>query len=121
MGIVVQILQVIVAFGIVNVWLVRFEKSTAFRSGCAKNMREEFATYGLPAWFMYVVGFFKLLCAFGLLVGLWYPEYTRIAALGLSFLMAGAVSMHMKAQDPLKKWVPAVIMLLLSLFIAYFD
>ncbi len=118
---VVQVIQVLIALGIVNVWIVRFGKPTPFRCGNAKNMKEEFAAYGLPAWFMYVIGFLKLICALGLLVGLWYPSYTRPAAVGLSILMAGAVSMHYKARDPMEKWIPSIIMLLLSLFVAYFS
>ena len=50
-----QIAQVIVGLGLLNVWLVRFNKSTEYRGGAAANMREEFATYGLPVWFCYLV------------------------------------------------------------------
>ena len=50
------VLQLVVALGILNVWLLRSRRSTPFRGGDAKNMHEEFAAYGLPYWFMCVVG-----------------------------------------------------------------
>ncbi len=49
-----SIAQLIIALGILNVWLLRFNKATSYRGGAAKNMTEEFATYGLPVWFMWV-------------------------------------------------------------------
>ena len=32
---------------ILNVWILRFNKETEFRGGDAKNMLEEFQTYGI--------------------------------------------------------------------------
>ena len=71
MAILVKIIQVAVALGIYNVWLLRFGKSTNWRGGTARTLKEEFAVYGLPGWFMRVVGFLKLLFATLLIVGLW--------------------------------------------------
>lgn len=42
------ILQVVVGLGLLNVWLVRAQSSTAFRDGSAQSLREKFAAYGLP-------------------------------------------------------------------------
>jgi len=58
--IVVLVLQVVVALGLLNVWLVRAGKPTSYRGGNAGTMREEFAHYGLPGWAMYVVGTLKV-------------------------------------------------------------
>lgn len=113
-----MITQLIVALGILNVWLLRFNKATAYRGGTAKNMREEFATYGLPLWFMWVVGGLKTLFALSLLVGFWQPQLIRPAAIGMIILMLGAVGMHIKVGDTWKKAAPASIMLLLSLVMA---
>ena len=76
MAILVKTIQVVVALGIYNVWLLRFGKSTNWRGGTARTMKEEFAVYGLPGWFMGVVGFLKLLFATLLIVGLWVPVVT---------------------------------------------
>ena len=52
MDTVVTVIQIVVALGIVNVWILRPGRSTGWRGGQAKNMKEEFAVYGLPAWFI---------------------------------------------------------------------
>lgn len=114
-----SILQVVIAFGILNVWLLRFNKSTPYRGGDAKNMKEEFASYGLPVWFMWVVGGFKILLALSLLASFWRPELLRPAAIGMAILMLGAVGMHIKIGDAVKKTIPAFGVLILSLLVAF--
>jgi hypothetical protein len=114
-----QIAQIIVGCGLLNVWLLRFNKSTAYRGSTAANMLEEFAAYGLPPWSCYLVGFLKVASAFALLAGL-LPALTVVvlpAAITVALLMAGAVAMHVKVGDPLKKSVPALSVLLLSAII----
>jgi uncharacterized membrane protein YphA (DoxX/SURF4 family) len=113
-----MIAQLIVALGILNVWLLRFNKATDYRGGTAKNMKEEFAAYGLPWWFIYVVGGLKILLALSLLAGFWLPEIVRPAAIGMVILMLGAVAMHLKVGDPLRKAAPASAVLALSLLVA---
>jgi hypothetical protein len=112
------VLQVIIALGIYNVWLLRFGKATEWRGGTAKDMKEEFEVYGLPPWFVGVVGFLKLILATLLIVGIWYQPVIRPAALGMAFLMLGAISMHVKVKDPLKRSLPALTMLVLSVTVA---
>ena len=105
--------------GIYNVWLLRFKKSTAYRGGNAGNLKEEFAYYGLPAWSVFVIGFLKLSSATGLLLGIFSPIVVLPSALLLAVLMAGALSMHIKVRDPLKKAIPALSLLVLTLTIAW--
>lgn len=50
------VLQLVVALGIPNVWVLRSGKATPYRGSDAKTLREEFAAYGLSFWFMSVVG-----------------------------------------------------------------
>ena len=59
----IVICQVVIALGIVNVWILRFGKATSWRGGAARNMKEEFAVYGLPGWLMQLIGALKLLLA----------------------------------------------------------
>ena len=110
----VQICQIIVGCGLLNVWLLRFNKATAYRGGSASSMTEEFATYGLPAWSCYLVGFLKVTSAFALLGGLVYPAIVLPAAVVVAILMAGALAMHLKVGDPFKKSLPALSVLILS-------
>ena len=115
---VVFVAQVVIALGILNVWLLRFGKATSYRGGAATSMREEFAAYGLPPASVYVIGALKLLLAAALIVAIWVPELRRPAAIGMAVLMLGAVSMHVKVKDPPVKSLPAITMLALSLFVA---
>ena len=117
MRIIVDILQVIAAFGLINVWLMRFNEPTAYRGGGAATMQEEFATYGLPGWSTYVVGTLKVAIALLLIVGVWLPNVVRPSALLLAVLMLGAIAMHFKVHDPAIKFLPAVGMLALALAI----
>jgi uncharacterized membrane protein YphA (DoxX/SURF4 family) len=114
---IVPIIQVVIALGIYNVWLVRRGKVTAWRGGPARSLKEEFEVYGLPGWFMGVVGALKLLFATLLIVGIWYPAVTVPAAIGMAVLMLGAVAMHVKVKDPVKRSLPALTMLAMSLFV----
>lgn len=117
MEIAVTVIQVIVALGIYNVWLLRFGKATSWRGGNAANMKEEFAVYGLPPVAVGVIGALKLILATLLIIGIWVPAVTKPAALGLAVLMLGAVSMHLKVKDPIQKSLPATTMLALSLVV----
>jgi len=38
----VIIVQIIIALGIFNVWLLRFRQATGWRGGTAANLKEEF-------------------------------------------------------------------------------
>jgi uncharacterized membrane protein YphA (DoxX/SURF4 family) len=109
-----SVLQVIVGLGLLNVWLLRRGSATAYRGGSAKNLKEEFAAYGLPAPMFYVVGGLKIVCGVLLLVGLWYPPVVLPAAAVVAVLMVGAVVMHLKVGDPVTKYVPATLMLAMS-------
>jgi hypothetical protein len=111
-------IKAIVGLSILNVWLLRGSKSTQWRGGDASSLREEFEAYGLPAWFMYTVGTLKVILAVLLLASIFYPGLEAIAAYGIAILMLGAVSMHVKIGDPIKKSFPAFTFLVLSLIIA---
>ena len=112
------ILQVVVGLGILNVWLIRANWATGYRGGDAKTLKEEFATYGLPSWFFYLIGILKILCALAVLAGIWFHPLATLGGAGLAVLMAGAFSMHLKVKDPFSKAIPSLVMLALSLAIA---
>lgn len=117
MGYITIFLQLIVAFGLLNVWLMRCNKKTTYRGSNAPSLKDEFAAYGLPLWSFYVIGFMKVSLALLLLLGLWIPFLVFPAALAVSLLMVGAICMHLKVKDPLKKSLPALMMLLFSIVI----
>jgi hypothetical protein len=107
-------LQIIVALGLLNVWVLRFQQSTAYRGGNAHSMKEEFAFYGLPVQLVYVVGALKIAIALCFIAGIWLHVLVLPAALLLCLLMLGALAMHIKARDPMKKSLPALSVLVLS-------
>jgi uncharacterized membrane protein YphA (DoxX/SURF4 family) len=109
-----SLLQVILALGLVNVWLVRRGSPTAFRGGAAESLEEEFAAYGLPQWVFFLVGVLKVGIAVVLLLGLWTPSLVPPAAGVLVLLMLGAIAMHLKVGDPPIKSLPALAMLAMS-------
>ena len=96
------------ALWILNVWFNRFNKDTGYRGGNATNMREEFEEYGLPEPVMYAVGATKVSLATMMLLGLVKPNLARPASAGLATLMLGAIGMHVKVKDPLKRSIPAI-------------
>ena len=111
------IIQIGIALTVLNVWTLRFNRETPYRGGNAKNMPEEFAVYGLSETFRKAVCILKI-CASGLLLlGIWYKESALWGATLLGILMAGAVVMHIKVGDPIKKALPASTILLLCLYL----
>ena len=80
MRVVGRIAQTLAALGILNVWIVRFNRETEFRGGSATNLPEEFDVYGLPRWMVYVTGATKVSLALTLLAGLRAPRLVRPAA-----------------------------------------
>lgn len=115
---IVPALQILIALGLLNVWLVRFKKPTAYRGGSAQTLSDEFAVYGLPIWFMYIVGFLKIAIAVIMIVTVFLPSLvwvTVYASMVLIVLMLGAITMHFKVRDPLIKTLPAAGMLAMAI------
>lgn len=119
MDILVIVCQIIVALGLFNVWLLRRDKATAYRGGSSDNMEEEFATYGLPSGFMWLICVLKLAIAVALLAGIFLPELVVPSAGLLVTLMLGALIMHARAGDPIKKSLPAAGVLALSVIVLF--
>ena len=112
-------IQVVIAASIFNVWVLRFGKPTSWRGGTAKSMKEEFEAYGLPLWFMKLIGFLKLTLASLLIAGIFVPVLIKPAAIGMAILMLGAIAMHVKVKDALIKSFPAFSFLVLSLILIF--
>ena len=111
------LLQIIVGLGILNVWILRSGKATAYRGGDAKSLREEFAAYGLPFWFFCLIAVLKISFALALIAGIWIPSIVGPSAMGMAVLMLGAFLMHTKVKDPFKKSWPSLAVLLMCLTI----
>jgi hypothetical protein len=77
-------------------------------------MKEEFQEYGFSETTMYAVGAAKVTMAGLMLAGHVVPRVTRPASIGLAAFMVGAVGMHMKVGDPVKRYLPALSVLSLA-------
>lgn len=122
-----MILKVIIAAGLINVWIVRFNQPTSYRGGTAQTLPQEFAAYGLPSWFVYVIGFLKISIAFLLIATVLVPSLLPMvdmyALMLLAVLMMGAITMHLKVRDPIMKFLPALGMLgmaVVSILLSFF-
>ena len=111
--------QITIAISIYNVWFLLFNKSTIYRGIDAKNMKDEFISYGLKGPFVWSIGFLKVTLATMLVVGIFYDSLIFPAAVGMAVLMLGAILMHLKVKDQPLKSLPATIFLILSLSIAF--
>ena len=109
-----MLLHLVVSGGLLNVWLLRNSKSTGYRGGESKTLKQEFAAYGLPEVVYYIVGFLKIVSAIVILASIWLPFLRIYGATTVAILMVGALFMHFKVKDPLMKLLPAFLMLVMS-------
>ena len=106
-----------IAFGIIYAWTYSFDKPSKFRAGKAKNMKEEFAVYGLPAWSVPIMRVLKLsgFCPVG---RVFLPTRGQTGCGALTVIMFVAVMMHLKLRrDPLVRALPSYLLLCFSIFL----
>ena len=99
--------QLVVALSIIIVWVFRYD-----------NIVSEFNQYGLSDMTRNIFGASKIILATILALGCWYEVPVVLASLSMAFLMICAQAFHVKVKNPLKKYIPSALLLLLSLFIA---
>ena len=113
-----KILSVIVGLTVINVWLFRSGKSTSYRGGDAKSLMEEFVVYGLGDYFL-TIGIIKVGLAILLILSLYFQKLRLISASGIGLMMLVAIFMHFSVGDELIKSMPASVMLISCIIIAY--
>ncbi len=113
-----KILSVIVGLTVINVWLFRSGKSTSYRGGDANSLMEEFVVYGLGDYFL-TIGIIKVGLAILLLLSLYFQKLRLISASGIGLMMLVAIFMHFSVGDELIKSMPASVMLISCIIIAY--
>ena len=92
----------------------------AWRAGKDKNLKN-FKDYGYSDLLRNFVGVAKTSTSTLLILGLWYNEITIYASLSMAFFMLCAQLSHIKVKNPFIKFVPSLIFLIMSLFIASFN
>tara|TARA_B110000263_G_scaffold191908_1_gene169866 strand:+ start:1654 stop:1998 length:345 start_codon:yes stop_codon:yes gene_type:complete len=104
------IFQLIVAISVIIVWVFRYD-----------NIVVEFKHYGYSDLVRNIVGASKISISTLLIMGIWYNEITLYASLSMAFFMLCAQISHLKVKNPLIKFIPSLIFLLMSLFVAAFN
>jgi uncharacterized membrane protein YkgB len=99
--------QFIVALSVAYVWIFRYN-----------NIVKEFKQYGISDLLRNFVGAVKVALSTLLIAGVWYPHLVLVSALLMAGLMLCAQVAHFKVRNPLIKFVPSALLLILSLFIA---
>jgi len=102
------IVQLVVALSVFYVWVFRFD-----------NIVLEFKQYGLSDQIRTLVGSTKIALATLLVAGIWYPALVLVPALIMAALMLAAQYYHFKVNNPWIKRVPSLLLMVLSLLIAY--
>ena len=104
----INLSQIAVAISVVYVWTFRFH-----------NVLKEFEQFGLSDLTRNIVGATKISLSTLLIVGVWYPSLVLIPSILMGLLMIGAQYFHFKISNPFIKHLPSLILLALSIFIAY--
>ena len=104
------VFQLIVSISVFIVWIFRYD-----------NIVVEFKDYGYSDLLRNFVGVAKTSTSTLLILGLWYNEITIYASLSMAFFMFCAQLSHIKVKNPFIKFVPSLIFLIMSLFIASFN
>ena len=104
----IKLSQIIVAISVVYVWTFRFH-----------NVLKEFEQFGLSDLIRNIVGATKISLATLIVAGIWYPSLVLIPSILMGLLMIGAQYFHFKVSNPFIKHLPSLILLVLSIFIAY--
>jgi uncharacterized membrane protein YphA (DoxX/SURF4 family) len=78
------------------------------------EMVQNFARWGFPGWFIYLIGVLEVLGA----VGLWVRPVRAFASLGLGGVMIGAALTHLTHGEAAKAFAPLVL-LGLTAFLTY--
>ncbi len=102
--------QVIVAFSVYYVWIFRFH-----------NVLKEFKSFGLSDVTRNLVGSSKITLSTLLIVGIWFPTFIFIPSLLMAVFMISAQFFHFKIKNTFIKHLPSLVLLILSLIIAYFS
>ena len=95
-----------------------FVSSLAFLFyGClclaSPSMKSEFIRWGFPRLRL-LTGVLEVMGGIGLLAGLYWPVYLRMASAGLFLLMLAAVGVRLRIRDSLGACAPAIGLMLLN-------
>ncbi|WP_436938036.1 DoxX family protein [Staphylococcus xylosus] len=86
------------------------------------KMAEEFKRFGFPSLFNLLTGTLEIIGALSMLLGIWTPVIALFSGLLLSTTMlVAAFTLIVIAKDPFKKAMPAIILCVISVFVALYN
>jgi uncharacterized membrane protein YphA (DoxX/SURF4 family) len=72
----------------------------------AKPLKDQFKEFGLPGFFLTLIGVFEIIGA----IGLQFDQLSATSAAGLLLLVMLALYNHYRVNHPFKKFVPAIVL-----------
>ena len=102
--------QIIVATSVLYIWVFRDD-----------NIVVEFKHYGYSNLVRNFVGASKISISAIMLMGIWFSEVLVYSSLSMAFFMLCAQASHLKVKNPIIKFIPSFVFLLMSLFVAAFN
>ena len=103
----IEALKIVSGVAIFFVWVVRYD-----------NIKKEFQDYQLPTWLRDLVGILKI--SFAVMLQFPNQQLAIIGASGITLLMLGAVTTHIRLKSPFRKYIASVAMLTISSLIFYY-
>ena len=79
-----------------------------------KQMKEVFRDFKLNHLAMIFIGVLEIICVAALFI----PKFAFYACIGFTYISTSALYKHFKANHPLIKYIPAVVLLILSVITA---
>lgn len=117
MNVVLWIAAIILAIAMLGAGAMKLLRSRDQLVGAGMSYAEHF-----PPGAIKLIGLLEVLAAIGLvlppLVGI-APVLTPLAATGVALLMISAIITHLRLKDPLGQAVPAIVLALLAIFVAW--
>ena len=101
------IVQLVIATSVAFVWIFRLD-----------NIGKEFNEYRLPNVIRNLVGATKISLATLLVAGVWYPSLVFVPAVLMALLMVCALIAHASVRHAWPRYVPAFVLLLLSVYVS---
>ena len=102
--------QIIVAASVLYIWIFRYD-----------NIVVEFKHYGYSNLVRNFVGASKISISAIMLMGILFSEVLVYSSLSMAFFMLCAQASHLKVKNPIIKFIPSFVFLLMSLFVAAFN
>ena len=102
--------QIVVSVSVFIVWTFRYD-----------NVETEFKEFGYSNLLRNIVGALKISSSTLLIAGIWFTDLIIFGSVSMAFFMLCAQVSHFKVKNPVVKFLPSLIFLLMSLYISAYN